>query len=421
MNHSPRTGRRVTLPALAGLLLALVVTPATPAQEWTRFRGPNGQGISAADPASVPVKWAEKDLNWKVELPGVGHSSPVVWGEKVFVTCADEDSGQRVVVCVGAGDGKVLWKREWDGRAFKHHQYNSFASASPAVDADHLYLIWPTPEQLLVIALDHEGKDVWKRDLGPYVAQHGGGASPMIYGDLLVVPNDQDRQSSLIALDRKTGEVRWKTPRKSTRFAAATPVVFKPEGGGAEQLVFISHAHGVTGVDPADGRVLWEVPGAFTLRVICSPGVGAGLIFGSCGEGPKGKNVAAVRPGAGGKPAELVYQITTDAPYVPSPLVKGGLLYLWSDTGTVTCAKAATGELVWKGRVPGDYFASPVSVGDRIYNVSRQGEVVCLKAGGDKFELLGVSPLGEQCHATPAIANGRMILRTYGHLMSVGK
>jgi outer membrane protein assembly factor BamB len=216
--------RHVAPVLLTTLLTAALFAPASRAQEWDRFRGPGGAGHADANTA-LPAQWTDKDLAWRIDLPGIGHSSPVVWGERVFVTTCDEDATKRTLVCVRATDGQTLWQREWPSRSFEKHANNSFASITPALDAERVYLLWSTPEHFSVIALDHDGKDVWQRDLGPYKANHAAGASPILYEDLLIVPNDQDGPSSIVALDKRTGAVRWQTPRKTTRFSASTPAV----------------------------------------------------------------------------------------------------------------------------------------------------------------------------------------------------
>ena len=401
-------------------LLCCAAAPLSLAQEWTRFRGPDGGGIN--DAATVPATWDASDVNWMVKLPGVGHSSPVVWGDKVFVTCADEQSGTRTLACLAAGDGSTVWKRDYTADAYRHHGENSYASSSPAVDGDHVYFCLMSPRELKIVALKHDGTDAWSTPLGPFVTQHGGGHSPVVYGGLVIVANEQDGPGScLVALDRERGNVRWTTPRKSYRFSASTPCVFRP-AGGKEQLVFTSWAHGMTGVNPADGAILWECADAFDARTVGSPVAAndAGLVMAGCGEGQGGHWLVAVRPPKepGGK-AEVAYKLAKNAPYVPTPLVQGDRLFYLSDSGVMTCAKASTGETVWQERVPGGYFASPVLAGDKIFCVSKRGDVVAL-AASDKFELLGKTELGEKSHATPAVSGGRMYVRTYGQLISVG-
>jgi outer membrane protein assembly factor BamB len=216
---------RICLVLLTGHLLLVPARDAT-AQEWPRFRGPNGAGVSDA---ALPVRWTGKDVNWKVKLPGPGHSSPVVWGDRVFVTCAEEDSGKRLLVCLRAGDGERLWSRSFDGTRHGKHPDNSFASSTPAVDARRVYVCWGGPKDFLVVALDHDGKEAWRTDLGTFRAGHGFGPSPVVHEGLLVVPNDQDGTSSLVGLECDTGKVRWRVPRKS-KATYTTPCVYQPKG-----------------------------------------------------------------------------------------------------------------------------------------------------------------------------------------------
>ena len=391
---------------------------------WPRFRGPDGAGIAdPSDAATIPAKWTDQDVRWKVDLPGVGHSSPVVWGDKVFVTCADEQTGTATLACLSTADGSLKWKRDYTSENYRHHGENSYASSTPAVDTEHVYVCLMQPRQLRLVALDHDGKDVWQADLGPFVTQHGGGHSPVVFEDLVVVANEQDGPgSSIVALDRKTGEKRWTTPRRSYRFSASTPCVYRPKDGGPAQLIVTSWAHGISGIDPKTGLVLWELPEAFDARTVASPVAAndAGLVIASCGEGPGGHWIIAVKPGSGGAKPDVAYKIAKMSPYVPTPVVKGGLLFFWADSGVVTCARANTGEIVWQERVGGGtYFGSPVCVGDRLYCISKRGEVVVL-AAGEKFQALARNDLGEKSNATPAVAGGRMYLRTYGKLICVG-
>ena len=419
--HAKREGMqrimRTTLLLIvtAAVALSAAAFCAADSAEWTRFRGPNGSGLS--DAAGIPAQWTEKDYNWKVALPGGGHSSPVVWGDKIFVTSGNDDSAKRIVLCLRASDGGTLWKREFDSKTCSQNNLNSYATPTPAVDKDYVFVCWAVPEKYTVLALDHEGHDVWQRDLGPFVSQHGHGASVIVYEDLVIVPNDQDGKSFIAALDRRTGATRWQAERRSTKAAYSTPCVFQPAGGPAE-LIFAGMAHGFTSLDPKTGKVNWEVADAFPKRVVASPVVAGGLILGQCGEGSAGQHVIVLRPGASGPP-QVAWKVTKSAPYVPMPLVKGDLTFLWTETGTVICVRTATGEEVWREKVGGNYYASPVCVGDRIYTVSTKGEVVVI-AAADKYQLLARNPLGEKCLATPAIAGGRMFLRTYSHLISIG-
>lgn len=399
-------------------LFGLVNTGDARAQAWTRFRGPNGSGSSAD--TTIPVRWGEKDHLWKATLPGVGHSSPVLWSERLFLTSGDEKTGTRILQCLRTSDGSSVWERAFAGRPHRKHADNSFASATPAVDGRRVYVCWGGPGEYLVVALDHEGNEVWRTDLGPYQSGHGFGVSPIVHDDLLIVPNDQDGTSTLLALDSATGKERWRVPRKG-KTSYATPCIYQPEGRPAE-LIFTSWEHGITGIDPKTGRVNWEhdvFSKGHVESPIGSPIVSGDLVFGSCGWLGVKKEVVAVRP-SGGEPAKPLYRIDRSAPLVLTPLLKDDLLFLWADEGMVTCADARTGEVHWRQRVPGTYYGSPVCAGKHLYCMSRDGEVVVL-AAAKQFELVARNPLGEASHSTPAVAGGRMYLRTFTHLICVGE
>ena len=403
---------------LALIVLCVTTAAARAGENWPRFRGPNGAGVSDD---VIPARWTDADFAWKTELPGVGHSSPVVWGDRVFVTAADEEAGKRVLLALDATSGKVLWQNAVEFNPFRKHGENSYASSTPAVDDKHVYVSWTTPEQFAVVAVAHDGVEKWRAELGPYKTQHGGGGSPVVIGDHVIVMVDQDKPGSFVAaLDRDTGEVKWRTPRASTKHSASTSCVFRPAGGG-EQLICASNANGLAALDPATGKVIWEVPDAFRARVVSSPVVAGDLVIGTSGEGGRGQDLVAVRPPAanGDGKAEIAYMITEEPPYVPTPLVYRDRLFTWGDAGAVTCRNSATGEVIWEGKVKGGFFGSPVCAGGKLYCVTKRGEVVVVNATGDAFEQLARNPLGEASDATPAVANGRMYLRTVGHLICV--
>src|SRR6059036_681661 len=162
--------------AVCILTLAVITVASSSAQEWTRFRGPNGTGISEAK--TIPTRISDADLNWKVELPGTGHSSPVLWAERIFLTSTGDKAGGLSVLCLDAKDGRLLWRRDFSLTPFPRHPFNSYASSTPAVDAERVYVVWNEPEHYQLAALDHAGELAWQRDFGPFVSQHGCGSSP---------------------------------------------------------------------------------------------------------------------------------------------------------------------------------------------------------------------------------------------------
>ena len=387
-------------------------------QQWTRFRGPNGQGISEA--TTIPANWTGKDYNWRVKLPGMGYSSPVIWGERIFITCGIEEDATQIIRCLRTSDGELIWKRSFPSTTHPKHKFNCYASATPVLDEQNVYMVWATPEAYTLLALDQaKGEEVWRRDLGPFVAEHGNGASPMLFEDMIIVPNDQDGSSSVIAVDRLTGQTRWQVERRTKKTAYSTPVIYRPDAG-VPQLITISWAHGINSLDPYTGSTNWEQD-VLRYRVVGSPTIAGGLIFASCGSGGVGKQMVAVRPGDPdkGADAEVAYELEKVLPYVPTSVAKGNLLFTWYDRGVVTCLDAPTGAIHWRQRVGGTYFGSPVRVADRLYCISRDGELVVL-AASEEFELLGRIDLEEPSKSTPAVAGGVMYLRTISHLMAIG-
>lgn len=416
--------------------VSLVALPAPATEgEWSRFRGPNGSGLSNAK--TVPVRWTESDYNWKVELPGVGHSSPVVWKDRIFLMSSDGEAAVVTVLCLHAYNGRKLWGVDFPSKKHRQHPDNSLASATPAVDEHGVVVSWSTPESLVLAALDLDGGEMWKRDLGPYIGGHGSGQSPIIVGNLVVLANDQEDPkripemygenpkmkagaSSLISVDRKTGEDRWTVKRRTELSAYSTPCVRALEGGASE-LIFSSTAHGISAIDSVTGEVNWEIDDVFEDRCVGSPVLSGDLVIAGFGTGLYGTRCVAVKspdPGSKAQP-QVVYDVKRSVPLVPSPLVKGDRLFLWSDMGIVTSLVVSTGEEVWRKRVDGDFYASPICVEDRLYCVSKAGEVVVVSTS-DEFQELARVPLGELCFTTPAVADGVLYLRSESHLYSIG-
>lgn len=385
---------------------------------WPRFRGPHGSGESEA--ACIPVQWTAQDYRWNVELPGVGHSSPVVWGNRVIVTSASEDGERGSVFALRTSDGTRLWETTLKGGAYPKSQLNSYASTTPAIDGQRVFVTWGSPNHYLVAALSLDtGAKLWQREFPPFASEHGLGASPIVWNDLVIVPNDQDGPSSVMALDAATGATRWEVPRRSQKAAFSTPCLFQPPGA-KPQLILTSWAHGVSSLDPATGKTYWELP-VFQFRTVGSPTLAAGLIFASAGVGGVGRQMVAIRPGDpdGNAQAAVAYEVQNPFPYVPVPVAKGDLVFLWQDRGLVTCLDGPSGKVHWRQRVGGDYFSSPIRVGDRIYCPTRSGEMVVL-AASEQFQQLARFPLGDKTHSTPAVAGGVMYIRTFSRLAAIG-
>jgi len=384
--------------------------------DWPRIRGLAGAGQGGD--RGLPADWTTRDWDWSVGLPGLGHASLVVWDGLVVTAAADPETGARWLVGLALADGSVRWQVERPGGVHHTHKFNDIASSTPAIDAAGVYWMQQRGEKIVIEAFGHDGKPRWEVDLGPFASQHGLGSSPAVWNDLVIVPLENDGPSRVVALDAATGAERWSLARNTDLTAYATPLVLD---GPRPMVVLASTAHGVAGVDARTGQLLWEQK-CLPRRAVSSPVLCGGRVLATCGAGSGDNLLAAVRvpdagalaAAAGGSVPAPPIDWTLDksvAPYVPTPLVTPRGLFLWSDRGVVTRADAATGEIRWRGRVGDNYFASPVSLGDAVLGISTDGRMV-LVGTGDEFEILGERPLEEVVRASPAVAAGRLVVRT---------
>lgn len=400
---------------------AVIENPGLPHAEenWARFRGPNGTGISLD--REIPVEWTEDEYLWKTRVPGTGHSSPCVWGDRVFVGTASDDGLERDLVCLDAVTGEIRWLKKLAFGVDKKHPKNSYASCSPATDGQRVYIAFSSMEQYSLFAFDLEGNEVWRYNLGKFESQHGSGTSPIVFEDLVLLGNDQDGPSSIVALDRKTGQERWKVGRAGDVVSYSTPFILNRPGTTPE-VVFSSKAEGVGAFDARTGELRWKSD-ALSDRTVGSAAYFNGIVFQTAGAAGVGKYMVALRPGGAtgdSNDLETLWTRTRLLPYVPTPIVYGGHLFLWGDNGVVSCVNPTTGENVWTERIAGMFSGSPVCVDGKLYSISESGDVVVL-AAEPQFKLLARNPLGEPSHSTPAVSRGRMYLRTFHHLICVGK
>ena len=358
-----------------------------------------------------------------MKLPGTGHGSPVVWGDRIYLLCGDEQGGERIPTCLDAHTGEILWQREIAFGNSKKHKFNSVASTTAAVDASGVVFTWGTKEELVVAAFSHDGDSVWEHTHGSVKGGHGFGASPVIFGDLVILNNDQDKgEGSLFALHRKSGELAWETTRNGQRLSYSTPVVYRGPGSDRDLLVFTNWQHGFSAIDPLTGEVVAEKSVFDTStneRAISSPIVSGDLVIGTCGFTNNPKHCVAMRLGPDG--FEEVWRIEKSVAHIPSLVAVDDLVFMWGDGGIVTCIERDTGAEVWRERVGGaTWFSSPVCCGDHLWNVDSDGRAVAIKAGRE-FEVVAENGLDELTRATPAIAHGRLYVRTFESLLAVGK
>jgi outer membrane protein assembly factor BamB len=400
----------------------ILLTGSATAEDWPQFRGPTADGISSSK--NVPVEWSStENVAWKRTIPGVGWSSPALSNGKLYLTTAvgeGEAPTSLRAVCVDAANGRIIWNTEVFQPARdvskQKHEKNGLASPTPIVDGNRLYVHFG---HMGTAALDLDGNIIWRQTTLGYQPRHGNGGSPLLIGDLLVISCDDMEQPFVAALDRASGDVRWKTYRNTTaakKFSFSTPIAIEVDG--RQQI--ISQCSGFVGAyDPKDGREIWRVRYGEGYSVVPRPVFAHGRLFVASGfERPI---LYAIDPkGASGDATEtnVVWKHDKGAPLTPSVLVVGNELYFVSDKGVATCLDARTGRLYWTKRLGGDYSASPVFADGRIYFQSEEGVTTIVKAG-KSFESMAVNDLGERTLASAAIADGAIFLRSESNLWRI--
>jgi len=407
--------------AVCGLL---VCAAACLGESWPRFRGPNGAGISGD--RDVPVQWTDKDgVLWRTELAGAGNSSPIVWGNRIFLESASTDGKERLLLCLNTADGKVVWSRSVHGVRAKMHNKNSYASSTPATDGQRVYAVFWDGSDILVYAYDFDGNFLWKHGLGEFRSQHGGGASPLVYRDKVYLMNDQDGAAEIVALNARTGEEVWKVARPPFRACYSTPFLLEKDGKEAELIV--ASTAGIGSYRPDTGAANWSYDWTFDgmpLRTVASAVASPGFIFANSGDGSGARHTIAIKleDGIAGPKPNLVWQEKKAFPYVPCMLAYGDHLYYVNDKGMASCHVAATGEELWNERLGGDVSASPILINGKIYAVNETGTVYVF-AAAPTFKLLARNQLGEKekVLATPAVADNRLYIRGARSLYCIGK
>jgi outer membrane protein assembly factor BamB len=395
--------------------IGIVVCTIVPAgaENWSRFRGENGTGVS--DQTGVPTEWKASDPAWQIDLPGTGHSSPCIWGKSLFVTSATDEGQRRLLLSIDADTGVEKWRRELALQSNPRHQKNSWATSSPATDGTRVYVTFADEQSYIIGAWDFAGEQVWRVDLGEFEGIHGLGVSPIVVNGLVVVANDQLGPSSIEAFDAMTGDRQWRTPRTSGSASYVTPVVFEVDGRPV--LICVSITNGVSCLDLSNGMVQWET-GELSHRTVASPVISNGIVLATCGGGGQGKHLIGVDLHSTGDRSRVIFERRQRLPYVPTPVVWNNLAFLWGDSGVVSCLEMPSGRNLWTNRVDGNYSSSPICINGHIFCVAENGVVTVIRADRD-FELLGRTPLGDPCHASPAVANEHLYLRTFHRLIAI--
>lgn len=379
---------------------------ARPHLDWPAWRGPFGNGV--ADPQQKPpTEWStSKNVLWKAPIPGKGHGSPTVWGDRVFITAADLERDVQTVICLKRSSGQQVWEATVHRGGLKtkgnrkQNKKASLASTTVATDGKHLFVNFLNNEAVWTSAISLEGEIVWQKQISKYVVHQGYGSSPALYQDLVIVSADNKGGGKVMALRKSDGEIAWERTRpKKPNYPS--PVIL--DVAGKTQLL-LTGCDLVTSLDPLTGKENWEFKGATTECV--STTVTDGTHIYTSGGYPKNHISAVAADGSG----RVVWENKSRV-YVPSMICHAGHLYAVLDAGIAVCFDSRTGDEKWKGRLDGNVSSSPVLVGDLIYSTDEKGTTLIFKANPNKFELVAKNKLSTQVLSTPAICGGRIYIR----------
>jgi len=432
-------------------LLILVTASVASAQNWPSFRGPNASGVAAGN---APTSWnGEKSSNvvWKTAIPGFSHSSPIIWGNKIFlITAISSDpatkfaaKGQGIglatdtvkhtwqIYCLDKVSGKVLWsKTAYEGtpRA-KRHIKASQANSTPVTDGRYVVAMFGSQG---LDCYDLDGKVIWKKDVGILdpglwddpTSSWGHASSPVIYKDLVIIQADGHKQSFIAAYNLKDGSQAWRVERNEIT-SWSTPTL---NASAMRTELVANGGRFIRGYDPLTGKELWRFSDDNTEVKMQAPLVAEGLIYISGGY-PAGRPIYAFRSGATGdislKPGQetndfIAWKSIKGSPYIPTPIIYNDIYYACADNGVLSAYEAKTGERIYQERLPSSFSASPIAADGKLYLASEDGDVFVVKAGR-KFELLATNSMGQPLMATPAISDGLVILRTTDSVFAVGE
>ena len=399
----------VTLAAAEPADVSMIEVEGEGARYWSRWRGPSGQGYVQGE--GYVDSWGEdRNILWKVEVPGSGNSSPIIWGDSIFLTASSDRGDERSIVSFRRSDGELRWQTTAPGGSTERaHPKNGHASGTATTDGERIYAFLGDHG---LLAVDFNGDRVWHQDL------HGPASSPLLYRDSVVVVQDQRGDSYLAAFDKESGRQLWRTER-SQSVGWNSPVAIRV--GDRDEIV-VSGQHQVQAYDPQTGNELWRARGN-TFEVIPTPVVGHGLVF--CTSGRAGPTLA-IRPGGSGDVTDthIAWKVAKGSPFVPAPIIVGDELFMVNDMmSVVTIYDARSGEVRSQGRLGTaareSFSAAPVTVDGKVFFTNDDGDTFVLEAGPE-IEILRVNRLGERILASPALVDGRWYFRTAQHLLAIG-
>lgn len=400
-NSLSRLGSLLCLGALA-MLGACEEPSAKASDDWPAWRGPTRDGIAASG-QKLPLHWSEtENLLWRTPLPGRGHGSPTVVGDRIYLATADQEKSSQKVLCFDRKTGQPVWETliHQGGLDQKGHANTSQASASVACDGERLYINFLNNNAVHTTALDLQGKILWQTRVGDFVTHQGFASSPVVHESLVLVTADHKGGGTVAGLDRSNGHIVWQQARPKVP-NYTSPAILR--AAGRTQLV-VAGCKLVSSFDPLTGAKLWEIAGS-TEECVGTAVTDGERVF-SGGGYPKNHTMSVLADGSG----KVAWENSSRV-YVPTMIAEGGYLYAVMDSGVAVCWKSATGEEQWKERLGGDFFSSPVRVDGRMYATNLRGTTFVFDARPNEFKLLAQNQLGDEVYATPAICGNRIYMR----------
>ena len=397
------------------LLAAIVLVRSAQAENWPAWRGPRGDGTS--DERNVPTRWSgTENVAWKVAVPGVGHASPIVWEDSIFVVSCLEDSQERILLRFDRPSGRLLWQQVVLSSPLEEkHQLNSFASSTPATDGRRVYVTFLDRHEMVVAAYDFSGRRAWLVRPGGFSSKHGYCSCPVLFEDKVIVNGDHDGDAYLVALEASTGKTIWKIDRENKTRSYSTPII--REIDGRTQMV-LSGSKCVASYDPRDGSRHWVIDGP-TEQFVASIVYDGKLLFLTAGF-PE-LHMMAIRPDGQGNVTDthIAWRTKRGASYVPSPIAEGEYFLVVSDGGVASCFEAETGRRAWMQRLGTHFSSSLVSAGGLVYFTSDDGDATIVRPDS-KLTIVAENKLGELCYASPAISGGQIFFRGEKNLVCIG-
>jgi outer membrane protein assembly factor BamB len=397
-------------------LLGLLLTSAANAENWPCWRGPRLDGTSLE--RNIPIHWsATSNVLWKASLPGVGHASPIVWEDKIFIVTALLESEERLLLCLDRKSGEPLWQRTvLTSPLERKHTLNSHASSTPTTDGKLVYVAFLDRNEMVVAAYDSNGRQQWLVRPGPFASMHGFCSSPILFKDKVIVNGDHDGDSYIVALRRADGKTLWKTPRQNQTRSYCVPII--RELGGRTQMI-LSGDKCVASYDPNDGSLHWIIDGPtdqFVASLVYNEKADLLFITGGYPE----HHILAIKPDGRGNvtATKIVWRTNKGVAYVPSPISERDYFLVVSDSGVAHCFEAKTGRILWQERM-GEHHASLVSANGLVYFLNDDGVMNVVRPGAE-FMKVAQNELGEKTFASPAISQGKIFLRGDKHLFCIG-